>query len=133
MTIDEQIAVLQAYKAGKRIDWHTPGHKISGQFDIGCFGCGDTQRFDFLNNIYKIAPSFIIVNGVEVPEPVRVMPEFGADVFIVDGTVEKGVLCVGRHTESRYQNVAFANGLMHLTEAAARQHYEALILPSKQK
>jgi len=133
MTIDEQIAILEAYKAGKRINFESIMFSGSGVFDKNSIG---HDRFDFQHITYSIAHSFIIVNGVQVPEPVRVMPEYRTKYYFPslhgDREVEScnvGSLCGG----DSFDNRLMGRGLMHLTEAAAREHYEALILPSKQK
>jgi hypothetical protein len=135
MTIDEQIAILEAYKAGKRIRWESSELKVGGSFDIGYGDGRNTMPFDFQHNKYTIAPSFILVNGVEVPEPCRVMPKIREKYFMP--TFDSSA-CVRSEVVTSNEAASFDvriinSGLMHLTEAAARQHYEALILPSKQK
>jgi len=135
MTIDEQIAVLEAYKAGKRINYSYDGPDLRGSLHIDSNGM---QYFNFQDITYTIARSFIIVNGVEVPEPVRVMPETGTRYYYpkfiycgFDWDVVSGDWDVVSGDDVDY--AVLKAGVMHLTEAAARQHYEALILPSKQK
>jgi len=129
MTIDEQIAILEAYKAGKRINIEA-AHGIKGFAQIE--RDGEKYEFNFGYYHYSIAPSFILVNGVKVPAPVRVMPERGTVYYypyLADDTGTDWQRC-GSGDDDAY---ALRNGVMHLTEAAAREHYEALILPSKQK
>jgi len=128
MTIDEQIAILEAYKAGKRIHYSWDGIDIKGYMQIDSNG---QSYFNFQHVTYTIAPSFILVNGVEVPEPVRVMPETGTRYYY-----PKFNHCGFDWDVASGHDVDYAvlkAGAMHLTEAAARAHYEALILPSKQK
>jgi hypothetical protein len=79
---------------------------------------------------WRIAPKTIKIGDIEVPEPCRVTPEVGqkfwtltpfggAAHFIWDGT------------KPCYD--ALEGGFVHLTEDAARQHYEAIKSLLKEK
>lgn len=127
MDIDEQIEILQAYKAGETIDYNASRSK--GRININTY---PHWRFNFQQVEYSIAPSFIIVNGVEVPEPCRVMPCLGENYYFPHFGDDSGVMGESFRNDD-YDKRVFEAGCMHLTEAAARTHYEALILPSKQK
>jgi len=72
----------------------------------------------------------IIVNGIAVPEPMREAPELGTCYWFVDLYAELGVDRTSWNNTTRQQQRLW-RGLCHLTESAARAHYEALIAPSR--
>ena len=71
----------------------------------------------------------ITVNGFEVPEPLRVMPEIGTTYFAP--SVSGGTLYVSdkvlNHVKEYYGAVIFNRGLMHLTKEAAIAHAKAML------
>lgn len=76
----------------------------------------------------KPAPT-IIVNGIEVPEPVREALEKGCKYWVPDVAHPyiTSVTCWGDYTSD---HAALKRGLIHLTEAAAVAHAKAMIAPS---
>jgi hypothetical protein len=75
-------------------------------------------------------PKFILINNIEVPEPLREAPEVGTMVWIsfsYDGGHMSGFHW-DRLDEDSY---LFSCGKLHLTEEAARQHWNAIIAGSK--
>lgn len=76
---------------------------------------------------WKIKPRTITVNGVEVPEPLRVEPKLNDMVWAIysDGPLE----C----SYSDAFTIEFNNGAIHSTKEAAQAHYDALWLPSRVK
>ena len=77
---------------------------------------------------YRRKPSHLLVNGVKVPAPLKVAPKYGTEYWIP-------------HLDSRPETFLWENdlldqkylrlGLIHLTEEAAQEHTDALLLPSK--
>jgi hypothetical protein len=75
-------------------------------------------------------PKFILINNIEVPEPLREAPKGGTIVYkvdidehgLIDYIIWKGIKRHLFHLDC---------GLLHLTEDAARQHWEAIISGSK--
>lgn len=75
---------------------------------------------------FRIKPRTITINGREVPEPLRVPPSQGAPVWLV------GLMEVENHAYQTGFERYIELGLMHLTEAAAISHREALLSCSAQ-
>ena len=72
---------------------------------------------------WRIAPETIMLGEHEVPEPCRVTPEVGQKFWIVDP--------FSNFTQFHWNGSvacyrALNDGFVHLTEEAARQHYEAI-------
>ena len=72
---------------------------------------------------WRVAPKTVKIGDVEVPEPCRVAPEVGKTFWtvspftgVVDFVWDGSKACYG----------ALDDGFVHLTEEAARQHYEAI-------
>ena len=79
---------------------------------------------------YRIRPRTITVNGVEVPEPVRIAPNSGSQVWVADPYDE--CMCWSTNWEAvQCKTRARDRGLIHLTKEAAQQHAEAMLAPSK--
>jgi len=74
--------------------------------------------------------STIMVNGIEVPEPMREAPKKEEILWRVDIDNFNGVDQIVWFA-SEWQRWMLKNGLCHLTESAARQHFDALIAPSR--
>ena len=70
----------------------------------------------------------IRINGIEIPEPLRIMPNHG-DIFWVVSSA--GVFQV-RNTFDHYGD-AFKNGALHLKKEDAQIHYDAIWLPTRIK
>lgn len=130
MNIDEQIAILEAFKAKNRIDWTSTITGMSGAIWITT---DPDWKFNFQHVIYEICPRTILVNGIEVPEPVRALNSgVRQEFFVVSFGHENGV-SRQRFDDTSWENKCLNEGVVHLTESAARQHYEALIAPSRVK
>ena len=74
---------------------------------------------------YRRKPKTIIINGFEVPEPMRVLPAFDDNYFyphLFSGGVRR-FSWEGDEMDLR----AFKSGLCHLTKEAAELHLEALM------
>lgn len=78
---------------------------------------------------FRVKPSTITVNGIEVPEPLRVVPGVGATYWFVSAF--RGAVKM-RYTVDEGDHHALKSGLCHATEEAARAHFEAIISTSKQ-
>lgn len=75
---------------------------------------------------YRRKPQTILVNGIEVPEPVREELEDWQRHWIVDITQDDLVQLqqwTNGHLDARF----LKRGLIHLTEENARKHAEALL------
>jgi len=77
-----------------------------------------------------IAPRTITVNGFEVPEPMREYPKNGTSIYVIDIGAANGVTWQ-YWSEAQREKRMLERGLVHTTEAAALQHFEALIKPSR--
>lgn len=70
----------------------------------------------------------ITINGIEVPEPMRVSPAYGSEYWVANP-------CFGSADRNTWTCKAFdirllLRGICHSTESAAEQHRRALILAS---
>jgi len=74
-------------------------------------------------------PNHIMIGDRAVPEPMREAPEFGADYWLVDITIEDMALRC-HWMDTKPGNAWLALGLIHSTEANARAHAEAIIAMS---
>lgn len=70
---------------------------------------------------FRIKPPTILINGIEVPEPLRVEPENGTPVWLVELSGVKNYAYVTGST------LYIERGLLHLTESAAQAHRYALL------
>ena len=85
---------------------------------------------DYLLYRFKPAePKYIVVNGVNVPEPVRLELE-DAQLYWLASTSD------GRPRQYRWDSTFgercwLSLGLIHLTKEAAQAHIDAMLLPSR--
>ena len=84
------------------------------------------------NNKYRFKPEepkYIVVNGVNVPEPVRDGLEYGCEYWLASTSF--GTSCSyywdGTFSGKRWRSL----GLIHLTSEAAQAHIDAMLLPSR--
>jgi hypothetical protein len=96
--------------------WYTPGANLV----LGWLANLDTDPKRF-----RIKPDTITINGREVPAPVREVSPRKDDYFLVDLLSSSYVRHCRWADTTKYQ--LLADGLIHLTEEAARQHAEALL------
>ncbi len=90
----------------------------------------DPQWFPQWQYRFKPAePKYIVVNGVNVPEPVRGELEDGQEFWLADvGDPARRF----RWYASSEQTVRWLSlGLIHLTREAAQAHIDAMLLPSR--
>jgi hypothetical protein len=81
---------------------------------------------------YRFKPAetkYIVVNGVNVPEPVRGGLEVGQRFWVTDA-------CSGARTDLWLNSVSeyaqwLSLGIIHLTHEAAQAHIDAMLLPSR--
>ena len=74
-------------------------------------------------------PKYIVVNGVNVPEPVREPLECGQEYWLAGTSV--GGPCVYHWDGSFSDRCWLPLGLIHLTREAAQAHIDAMLLPSR--
>lgn len=75
---------------------------------------------------WTLKPCTITINGIDVPAPEVVAPADGTTYWCPDLPSEKGVTHV-QWCNDDFDNRALARGIVHLTEAAAIKHAEALL------
>jgi hypothetical protein len=80
---------------------------------------------------YRRKPQNLSINGHEVPEPYRGEMQIGQPYYTPELFDCGDVYCENysdlQWQDTLYDNVAMKNGLVHLTEAAAIKHAEALL------
>lgn len=72
---------------------------------------------------FRIRSRKISINGVEVPEPLRVAPAYGTTVWMVSLPSWSAHTWLGNSNDQAW----LRTGLLHATEEAARAHAEALL------
>lgn len=76
---------------------------------------------------YRRKPRTININGIDVPEPLRVAPENGVMVWMVVVSMETSVTSYRYYSSDPCFTRCIIRGVLHLTEQAARTHAEALL------
>ena len=95
--------------------------------------CGAHRAIELIahgdDNRVRIAPRTITVNGIEVPEPMRVEPQLEAEYWVAEVTRERPAkyLWHGGDIGKRW----LRRGLLHTTEAAAQAHVDAILALSR--
>lgn len=74
-------------------------------------------------------PKFIIVNGIQVPEPVREPLEHDQMYWVADPSAYD--LYGGWWASKALEIQCLSRGLIHLTKEAAQTHIDAMLLPSR--
>ena len=74
-------------------------------------------------------PKYIVVNGVNVPEPVRERLKAGQPYWLVDPSNETPIVLNWHDNSQTKQWLSL--GLIHLTREAAQTHIDAMLLPSR--
>ena len=74
-------------------------------------------------------PKYIVVNGVNVPEPVREPLEDGQRCWLVD--ISASMPTVLYWHDNAHHKHWLSLGLIHLTREAAQTHIDAMLLPSR--
>ena len=79
--------------------------------------------------VYRFEPKHIVVNGVNVPEPVREPLEDGQRCWLVD--ISASMPTVLYWHDNAHHKHWLSLGLIHLTREAAQAHIDAMLLPSR--
>lgn len=114
-------AFLKAYADGQEIEGN---HKNDGWylvpsvFMLSAFTCKDYE--------FRIKPKTILINGIEVPEPVREPMEDRQEYWFV--TITNNDFCFRSAWKYRPEDhYRLKIGLIHLTREAAETHARALL------
>lgn len=83
----------------------------------------------FYSRRIEVKPRTITVNGIEVPEPMKVRPEEGTLYYTSSTNPEQFLKWRG----DNFDETCFNDGICHSTPEAATLHWEAMIAPSKIK
>lgn len=125
MTTPHQHAgILRAIADGKQIQDRASGSN-SAWNDVSAAYVLQALSDDCHYVKFRVKPETIAINGIEVPEPVRVAPPDGTKYwFVVLSDI--GHLWQGRDSDL----LRLKQARCHLTQEAAEQHARALILAS---
>ena len=77
------------------------------------------------------APKYIVVNGVNVPEPVREKLEYECTYWLASTTEGEPFQIRAKILADTLMNFWLSLGLIHLTREAAQTHIDAMLLPSR--
>ena len=75
---------------------------------------------------YRIKPRTIKIGDIEVPEPMREVPEIGADVWYI-AVHQREVAVSTEWNGSGWQHTMLERGLVHKSQLNAEAHAEAII------
>jgi hypothetical protein len=95
-----------------------------------------TDQFEDFGGIeYRRKPSVILINDIEVPEPMREKPEIGTsywlpDILDTDERLSSSEMTWDDHV---LDNSLLERGLCHLTSEAAELHAKAIISFTKKE
>lgn len=81
---------------------------------------------------WRRKPRFILINGIEVPEPMREAPEVGAVYHIVSFSYKEGNVINEVWEDDDFSRYWLSLGLCHLTRESAEIHAQALLSFTKQ-
>ena len=85
-------------------------------------------HFELLSYEKEEEPKYILINGYEVPEPLRKAPEEGTVVYTVLITSSSTMLAEAKRYYGLSMDIdALNKGLLHLTKEAAELHAKALL------
>jgi hypothetical protein len=125
MTKSPYAHIYQALANGERIErrylsadklWH----QMQEQEVVSQIGNGvPPDRF-------RIKPKTITINGHEVPEPMRVAPEYGKEYWIASLTSPM-LVTVSQWDSTQSDSSWFSRGICHSTKEAAEAHAKALL------
>ena len=73
---------------------------------------------------YRRKPKIILINGIEVPEPLRVAPKEDTEVYPV--SVQSENIMDTRYINSGWHLYCLKAGILHATKEAAELHAKAL-------
>ena len=90
------------------------------------YGKGDGKYHPIHEDDLSLVPKTININGIEVPEPLRVAPEFGTVYFypLISNTNIHNYSHWGDHS---YDQRRLKHGFIHSTKEAAIAHAKALL------
>lgn len=75
---------------------------------------------------YRVKPKTILVNGFEVPEPMREAPCIN-DEYFTPQTGYEIFYCKNKWRNDKFDQRFLSRGLMHLSESAAIAHAKAML------
>lgn len=75
---------------------------------------------------YRVKPKTILVNGFEVPEPMRVIPPIRDEFYLAATTINEFNICLN-WTGFPSDELWLSRGLCHTTKEAAIAHAKAML------
>lgn len=113
---------METYKPWERWEWRDPRYSVVWRdFSSAHEGPDWTPDYE-----YRRKPRTIRIGDHDVPEPMRVAPEYGATYWVAEPSVDEFVRpyrCYGDDTDRRH----LSRGLCHATREAALRHARALL------
>ena len=119
LTANERV-VLEAAKHGHEV--------FSGHRWVNCSNPVWVADYAYRAKPAPAPTIIVIVNGIEVPGPVREALEIGQRYWFVSVTATRlsvGITWTAGHSDT----IVLNRGLIHLTEAAAVAHAKAMLAP----
>ena len=117
--------ILRAIADGKKVQYRNTTSNKDGtwkDFDKNIEACSNLLTGHPVVE-WRVAPKTVKIGDFEVPEPCRVAPEVGQRFWAVNPFSGPQSFLWDGYKGDHY---ALDSGFVHLTEEAARQHYEAI-------
>lgn len=121
--------ILIAIANGEQFVHTTEGYSIESVTILNAMSCGKLDT-----SVIKIKPKTIMINGHEVPEPLKVKPVDGTSYYYPSLDAYAFDACEDVvWTDDSMDNLFLNRGILHSTREAAIKHAEALLSFTKVK
>jgi len=107
------------------METETPWERWEVNSGFGWVNCCYLIQFYHVHE-YRRKPKVIIINGIEVPEPMRIVPPVGTPYFCIS-SIDTDIAIPTKWMDTDGDRRVLSRGICHLTEAAAVKHAEALL------
>lgn len=119
--------ILRAIADGEEIQFRSAGTWCDQSLETTLQEIADE---DYLPECYRVKPNVLMINGHEVPEPLKELPAEGELVYFPSFGPEASHGCVAIITVGYYPAplpILLQQGLLHATQEAAAAHAAALV------
>jgi len=123
--MEEYAELLHAIADGKQLQWKSQACGWVNQIAEQCLS--EFSHRAYTPASYRIKPVTIIINGFEVPEPMRVAPELGSEYWITQIYLPNEACWVWTWIDSEGDKERLRRGICHNTKEAAEAHARALL------
>ena len=116
------------------VEWAKDTSRVVQRYYGGGVWLDEKSPQWFPNDKYRFKPAepkYIVVNGVNVPEPVRWGLEYECTYWVASIAEGEPFQIRAKTLEDTSMNRWLSLGLIHPTREAAQAHIDAMLLPSR--